>query len=192
MQHGTEPYVFSCNNTFIYQVFKWNIFPETNHTLSNSFKLLKYLWSFQRFNAIQLQNTFQMKWFWFIIIFLFSAFSSTVYLAVFIVYIHISRGENGTKCKYLVQYKVVLYQQLRTNPSYVFYLKLDCVWLRAIKEIVKSLSLTRGMLPSCYISASEPQFLSSMVNSSVTVGRDAALTCHISHTDGYKVPWYWL
>ena len=39
-----------------------------------------------------------------------------------------------------------------------------------------------------YITAgSEPRFLSTMVNASVTVGRDAALTCHISHSEGYKV-----
>ena len=27
-----------------------------------------------------------------------------------------------------------------------------------------------------------------MVNASVVVGRDAALSCHISHSDGFKVP----
>ena len=37
------------------------------------------------------------------------------------------------------------------------------------------------------IPGSEPRFLSTMVNASVTVGRDAALTCHISHSEGYKV-----
>ena len=33
----------------------------------------------------------------------------------------------------------------------------------------------------------DPKFLSTMVNASVVVGRDAALSCHISHSDGFKV-----
>lgn len=35
----------------------------------------------------------------------------------------------------------------------------------------------------------DPKFLSTMVNASVVVGRDAALSCHISHSEGFKVAW---
>jgi len=35
----------------------------------------------------------------------------------------------------------------------------------------------------------EPQFLSSIINASVPVGRDAALECYITKSQGYKVAW---
>lgn len=58
---------------------------------------------------------------------------STIYFAIFIVYFHLIRGENGGK--------------------------------------------------------HEPHFLSTMINSSVPVGRDASLVCHVSESHGFKVAW---
>ena len=56
-------------------------------------------------------------------------------------------------------------------------------------RVIKEIDRNDSMLLKITISGSGPEFLSSMVNVSVSVGRDAALSCHISHSDEFKVAW---